>query len=277
VTNTVVLLGVASNRRGEPEARLALTERELRLGYQEKENSGLWLRLDTTDVERWSAAGPGWFDRKKLEEIGFDCGVPPADPSAELFYEKALPRRLYAVLEFDGDAWKSWIAGRERDLLNPKPGTSVSQTLEQRRKQLEAERTGHSRLFVVDAGTDPAALRRRYPERSRFAITAAVARLQLERSWDESTKTWKDAHLEGFVSEILPSEIHVPLDSRKVLDDVRQASFKTENPGGWMNYAGYEGYLQGPPRYRVVLSYGRRLEPWIDEVGPLAAPPAPGG
>ena len=277
LTNAVVLVGVAYNRRGEPEARLVLTERELRLGYEEKENTGLWLRLDASDADHWAAAGPGWFDQKKLEEIGFDCSVPPADPSAELFYEKALPRRLYAVLEFDGEAWKSWISRREQELLNPAPGTNVSQTLEQRQKQLEAERTGHSRLFVVDAGLDSVALRGRYADRSRYIVTGAVARLQLGRSWDESTKTWKGARLEGSVSEILPSEIHVPLDRRSVLDEVRQAQFKNENPIGWTDYGGYAAYLQGPPRYRVTLSYGRRLEPWIDDVQPLAASPATGG
>ena len=277
LTNAVVLVGVAYNRRGEPEARLTLTERELRLGYEEKENTGLWLRLDTADVERWSATGPGWFDQKKLEEVGFDCGAPPADPYADLFYEKALPRRMYAVLEFDGEAWKSWIARREQEILNPAPGTYVPQTLEQRQKQLEAERTGHSRLFVVDVGLDPVALRGRYPDRSRYIVTGAVARLQLERSWDESTKTWKDARLEGSVSEILPSEIHVPLDRRSVLDEVRRAQYKKENPIGWIDYGGYAAYLPGPPRYRVILSYGRRLEPWIDDVEALAAPAVPGG
>jgi len=277
LTNAVVLVGVAYNRRGEPEARLVLTERELRLGYEEKENTGLWLRLDASDADRWAATGPGWFDQKKLEEIGFDCAVPPADPSAELFYEKALPRHLYAVLEFDGEAWKSWISRRELELLNPAPGTSVSQTLEQRQKQLESERTGHSRLFVVDVGLDRVALRGRYADRSRYVVTGAVARLQLGRSWDETTKAWKGARLEGSVSEILPSEIHVPLDRRSVLDEVRQAQFKNENPIGWIDYGGYAAYLQGPPRYRVTLSYGRRLEPWIDDVQALATPPAPGG
>jgi hypothetical protein len=272
LTNAIVLVGVAYNRRGEPEARLVLTERELRLGYQEKENTGLWLRLETSDVEPWMAEGPGWFDQKKLEEIGFDCGVPPADPSAELFYEKALPRRVYAALEFDGNAWQSWIARREQELLHPPPGTSVSQTLVERKKQLESERVGHSRLFLVDVGRDPSGLRARHPDRSRFIVTGAIARLQLKRSWDENTKTWKNERLEGFVSEILPSEIHVPLDRRKVLDAVREARIGQGGQIDWMNYGGYAGYLQGPPRYQVTLSYGRRLEPWIDDVQPLAAP-----
>jgi uncharacterized protein DUF4824 len=274
LTNAVVLVGVAYNRQGEPEARVTLTERELRLGYQQKEDTGMWLRLDTTDAERWAAAGPGWFDQKRLEEIGFDCSLAPADKKAELFYEKALPRHVYAVLEFDGEAWKSWIARRERELLNPAPGTHVSLTFDQRKKLLEAERAGHSRLFVVDVGLDPAVLRSRYPDRSQIIVTGAVARLRLERSWDESTKTWKDERLEGFVSEILPSEVHVPLDRRQVLDDVKREQLKQENPNKWMDYGEYAAHLERPPRFEVTLTYGRRLESWIDDVQPLATPPA---
>jgi uncharacterized protein DUF4824 len=274
LTNAIVLVGATYNRRGEPEARLVLTERELRLGYQEKENTGLWLRLETSDVQPFMADGPGWFDEKKLEEVGFDCGLAPTAPSAELYYEKALPRHVYAVLEFDGDAWKSWIARREQEVLNPPSGTLVSpQTLEERKKQLEIERAGHSRLFLVDVGRDPSGLRARHPDRARFIVTGAIARLQLRRSWDEATKTWKDVRLEGFVPEILPSEIHVPLDRRKVLDAVREAQFKKEGPGSWMDYGGYNAYIQGAPRYQVTLSYGRRLEPWIDDVQPLAVKP----
>ncbi len=275
VTNAAVLLGVAYNRRGEPESRLVLTERELRIGYEEKENTGLSLRLDTSDVERWAAEGPGWFDQKRLEEIGFDCSVAPADLSATLFYGKALPLRRYAVLEFDGEAWTSWIARREQELLNPPPGIFQGQTLEQRRKLLEAERAGHSRLFVVDVGRDPVELRRRHPDRKRFIVTEAVVRLELEGTWVEGSQTRKDARLEGVVSEILTSEIHVPLARRKVFDEIRAQSRPAGQPG-LIDYAGYAGYLQRPPRYEVTLVYGRRLEPWIDDVQPLA-PPAPTG
>ncbi len=261
-------MGVANNRRGEPEARLVLTERELRLGHTEKENTGMWLRLDASDLERWGGAGPGWFDQKKLEEIGFDCRVAPSDPSAERFYGKALPKRRYVALELEGDAWKSFMARREEELLNPPPGGAyVSQTPEQRRKVLEDERAFRSRLFVVDVGRDPADLRRRHPDRSRFIVTEAVVRLQLDRTWDESTKSWKNTHLRGYVSEILTSEIHVPLGRRRVLDAIKDERARSE---------GSEAYLQGPPRYQVTLSYGRRLEPWIDDVRPLEAQAPPG-
>jgi len=269
-TNLVVLLGVGYNRSGEPEARLVLTERELRPGYVEKENTGLWLRLEATDVEPWKVSGPGWFDQKKLEGLGFDCSVPVEKESAELFYEKALPRHVFAVLELDGDAWRTYIAAREQDLLHPPPGRQESRSFEERQKSLEAERVGHSRLFVIDVGRDREELRRRYADREHFIVSGAVARLSLQRSWDDKTKTWKDARLEGYVSEILPSEIHVPLGMRKVLDDLR-AQAKPDGSAGWLDYSGYMTWLQGPPRYQVTLRYGRRLEPWIESIEALSA------
>jgi len=268
LTNVVVLLGVAYNRRGEPEARLVLTERELRPGYVEKENTELWLHLEATDVQPWGAEGPRWFDQKKLEEIGFDCSVPPADKSAEIVYEKALPRRVFAVLEFEGDAWKSYIARREQELLHPPPKSQSSRSLEDRQKELEAERRGHSRLFVVDVGRDREALRRRHADRSRYLVTAAVVRLNLRRSWDDETKAWKDVAPEGFVSEILPSQIHVPLGTRKVIDDLRAKS-APDAQSTWV--IGYSGIIEGPPRYEVTLRYGGRLEPWIEEIRALPA------
>ncbi len=274
VTNAVVLTGVALNRRGEPEARLTLTEREIRFGYQEKENTGLWLSLQTTYAEPWSSDGPSWFNDKKLREIGFDCSVPPADPGAELHYEKALPRSAFAVLEFDGDSWKAWIARREQELLHPPPDADQSETLAKRRKQLEEERVEHSRLFVIDVGRDASALRARYPDRSRHAVVGAITRLRLDRTWDEEAKTWKTPHLAGYVSEILCTEIHVPLDKRRVLDDIRVARAREAGRPERQDFEGYSPYHQGPPGFRVTLNYGRRFEPWIDDVQPLA-PPGP--
>ncbi len=267
-TNAVVLVGVARNRRGEPEARVLLTERELRIGADwDKENTGLWLELQTGGMAAdWRADGPGWFDRKKLQELGFDCGMDPSDEKAELFYAKALSKRRIAVLEYDGDAWKKWIAGREEELLHPKPDDPVTaETMEQRRQELEIERVGHSRLFVIDVGNDLSELRRRYPDRAHHILADALVRLNLQRSWDEQTKTVKEAYLEGYVSEVLVSSIHVPLEKRPVLDAIRR---EQQQPAGVTFRASYGmyGVLSTPPRYEVTLAYGRRLEPWIEEI-----------
>jgi len=265
-TNAVVLVGVARNRRGEPEARVRLTERELRIGADwEKENTGLWLELQTGGMG-WQADRPGWFDRKKLQELGFDVGIDPSDDKAELFYAKALPKRRIAVLEYDGDAWKKWIAGREEELLHPKPDDPVTaEMMEARRKELESDRVGHSRLFVIDAGNDLSALRRRYPDRAHYILSDALVRLNLQRPWDEQTNTHKDAYLEGYVSEILVSSIHVPLEKRPVLDAIRREQQQPADLKLGTSYNMY-GVPMVPPRYEVTLAYGRRFEPWIEEI-----------
>ena len=73
--NLATLAAVWVNRSGEPEAVLQLTERELSLPPREAENTALALQLEWVDTELLRP-GPGWFDKRKLEEIGFDCSVP---------------------------------------------------------------------------------------------------------------------------------------------------------------------------------------------------------
>lgn len=59
-------------RSGEPDAVVTLTERELHLWSHNKENSGVTLKLELQpDHNKWSETSP-WFDRKTLEEVGFD-------------------------------------------------------------------------------------------------------------------------------------------------------------------------------------------------------------
>jgi len=90
--NVAVLIGVARNRSGGPRALIELSERELPIPSVEEENTGLSLELRWDEPwPRRFEDGPGWFDRRKLEELGYDCGVDPADPAAEKHYQ-ATPR-----------------------------------------------------------------------------------------------------------------------------------------------------------------------------------------
>jgi len=280
VTNAVVLVGVASNRRGQPDSSLVLTERELRPGYIEKENSGMWLRLDWSDTDNGWNREQGWFDRRKLEEVGFDCRLSVADPSAELRYGKALPLQKYAVLEFEGEAWRRWLAGEEQALRDLEQqverGTQAPKALEERRKAFESERAGHSRLFVVDVGKDAAELRRRYPDRSRHIVAGAILRLQYRKIWNDKTRAFGEPFLAGTVSELLVSTIHVPLDQRTVLDGILREKVGSAQPDGWTPPAyAYGPFAAATPRYEVTLDYGRRLEPWIVRVRRLEAGQAP--
>ena len=52
----------------------------------------------------------------------------------------------------------------------------LSSQMEAARHQLKHEQGEASRLFIVDAGLDLAALRQRYPERQRYAIVKGRVR-----------------------------------------------------------------------------------------------------
>ncbi len=272
VTNAIVLAGVASNRRGAPDATLTLTERELPIGWVEKEDSGLSLRLDWNGLP-WNRE-TDWFDQAKLQSLGFDCRVPPDDHKAELFYEKALPLERYAVLEFEGDAYKAWLALEQKEIEEMRRKVALRQETEKALHASEAsfaeERVRRSRLDLVDVGRDAAELRRRYADRSRFIVAAATVRLSLMARRKTEDGKEHPASLRGDVSEILISAIHVPLGWRPLFDALRAEEERASRTKTPVEYGRPAPDRARPPRYEVTVQYGRRLEPWIAKVRRLS-------
>jgi uncharacterized protein DUF4824 len=280
LANAVVFLGVIQNRRGEPEAMLTLTERELPAAAGGQENSGLSLRLvwyppfAPGEGEDWWSGSLPWLDRERLQALGFDCSVPPTDPRAEIHYRRALPRVRYAALEFEGPPWQAWLDGErteiERLRRDVTAGQEAARTLEFRERRFAAAQVSRSRLTLVDLGSDPAALRRQHPDRRRTAIVPAVVRLRLERPWNARTRTPGEPRLRGDIQEILVSEINVPRSLRPPLDTLlrRDERARTMRGPGF----GAPGEPR-PPRYEATLFYGHRLEPWLIGVRPLAERP----
>jgi hypothetical protein len=133
----------ALNRSGEPEAVLVLTERELRLPARQTENTALTLRLvfEPPRQAREEPRAPGWFDRAKLESVGFDCRRPVTAANAA-YYRTRAPRSTFAALEH-------------------REGPSLD-----------------SHLVPVDVDNDPAALRLRHPDTRAVAIVEATVALQ---------------------------------------------------------------------------------------------------
>jgi len=262
-TNAVVLAGVAYNRSGEPEALVTLTERELPLAYTIEENSGVGVRVDWRQYRKWNPysedAGPAWFDQKKLETVGYESSRPVDDPSARLDYEKALPRKAFVVLEYEGEAWRTWIAEADRD--RARIATQIGRQeatlkdLEEAEQDLDHLRRMNSRLIAVDVGLDPAALRAQYPDRAKYIIAPAEVRLILVREQTDKRGVKRPAYLGGVISSILVDRIAVPTELRSALDPFRQDS--TLSPG------------PHEPRYRVTVKYGRRHEPWIEAIQPI--------
>lgn len=262
-TNAVVLAGVAYNQSGEPESLVTMTERELPLAYTVEENSGVELRLDWRQHRKWSSypgdPGSAWFNQKKLETLGYDCSRPISDPSARLEYEKALPRKAFAVLEYEGEAWRAWITEAEKEQARIAAQMARQEAsrkeLQEADQELDRLRRTNSRLIAVDVGLDPAALRRQYPDRGKYIIAPAEVRLIIVEDRKDEHGARQPTHLRGVISSILVNYITVPTELRNALDFVRQDRPPSSGPH--------------EPRYRVTVKYGRRHEPWIESIHPI--------
>jgi hypothetical protein len=258
--NAVALLGAAYNRSGEPESVLRLSERELRRPHQQwgfqRENSGLGLKLQwrvtTRRVEkddghyyaqfdRWG--DPVWLDRAKLAELGID--IPAAlDERGRRRYEKVTAKEVLLVLELEGEQYRAALARAHERAERLKARAAESKELRQRAeaaaRQLELERSAASRLFVIDAGLDLAALRGKYPDRARYAIVQG--RVQ-PRTGHAATATG----FAGYIQAITIDEINVPFGMRAAFDGVA-----TEH-----------GIEMPSLRFEATVAHGRRLEPWL--------------
>lgn len=284
LVNAAVLAGVVYNRSGEPDATVTLTERELPLasyyGYSDRENTGLSLRLDWSKNSAWfhgfyfgeprNNRQAEWFNKEKLEAIGFDCKLPLDAPGAEVHYRKMLPIKTYAVLEYEGSAWESWLADEQKALAETEAkaqaGSISPKQLKEAQAGFDREVRTHSRLFVIDAANDAAALRKQYGERGRYLILPATVRLQYYPSTRDKDTGQVPPRIEGIVSEILTDNIYVPKEHRAVLEkslrdrDSRQAMSSDFNP---------YGQRSNGPSYEVTLRVGKRAEPWIASVRAL--------
>ena len=264
--NGIVLAGALHNRSGEPDARVELTERELRLEGHSRENSAVSLKL-TLQRQHDDINGPfPWLERGKLEQLGFDCRTPPDGQDAGLRYDRALPRRVWLVLEYEGKAWQAWRSEAQRRLTElasrGRDTGDKRKAMDFEAKRLRWESLAGSRLFAIDAGNDPASLRQRYPDRTRCIITPALVRIQLLRAHDQEPH--RSARLAGYVERLLTDSIQVPRDRRGALTSLAA-------PRQEYSFSGQSEKVFAP-RYRVTLNYGKRHEPWVTAVQPL--PPA---
>lgn len=271
LTNAVALTGVWLNRGGEPESRLTLTERELSLpyrGYLHKENSGLALRLawrvanrDAVDDHYYAQSGGGtpvWLDATHMTELGFE--VPPAAPdeSARRRYTRQQPREALLVLELAGPAWQQAVERARANVARHEAAAAANADSKEfasraknARTALEREENANSRLFAIDIGRDLAALRAKYPDRGRYLIVKGTVRPQFATRDKQMQPT-------GYVTALAVDSINVPFEMRAAVETLRA------RPRG-ANPASDDG-----PRYEAVFAIGRRLEPWIETLAPLA-------
>jgi hypothetical protein len=275
LTNLVILAAAGWNRRGEPIAELSLTERELALpAAQQDDGTGLELSLVMTHqapgvvrrTARWKrhelpSVDYDWLDRAKLLELGFRIDLDPAHPDAVDHYSHSMARRVYLVVEYDGDSWNRWITGREEQVLQLRrevaEGTAEPGELADAEAVLAADRTMRSRLYPVDAGLDAGELRRRYGDRRRHAVVAGFLRPIVVRPDDG------EPVLSGKLLGLVVGRVHVSRSLRQPLEgflpeeswEEVDARERREAESGWPSPA--------PPRYGAVMAVGRRHEPWL--------------
>jgi len=219
VANGFALLHAERNRMGQSDASITLTERELSM-VRTDDDSGISLLLNFQDPNRtWyvetnrQEGWLNWLNREKLSTLGFDCSVDPSDPRARDYYERQVPRTGFVAVEYNGPAYKAAAL----------PGQSLSQ------------------LVAIDAATDSAQLRARYPDRHSILILPAVIRISFRPA--VPNKGWKD-QIEGLI-DYVPRSIHVPQPFSSKLRTFRVTNL---------------------PPYRVNLTFGSALDPWVTDV-----------
>lgn len=284
LTNVFVLVGVAYNRGGEPEAEITLTEREAPLSYEafrSEENTELALRLHwQSPAHRWHAfrvesrSEPDWFNQARLEAVGYDCSLPLSDASAEQYYDKLLPREAFVVLGYGGEAWTHWLEQWAQDKVmmakQVDKGKWSKNDLERFNEAYERLPKTGSRLLAVDVGSDPIQLRQRYPEHDQFVIVRAEVRLYLVREGKSASSERHSAYLRGEVTRLLIDDIHVPFELRTVLDTLSRAEAERH----WTPHVPFvRPDKVKEPRYEVTLRFGRRHEPWITAIRLLTTSP----
>ena len=263
LVNVIVLGGVSYNRSGE-DAVMTLTERELPVasGYAYQENSGLSLRINTYHRFYWTGKAGNydefrWLDSKKLESLGFSFDPRVTSGEKNDYYDRQLPRQTFAVVEFDGAAWTAWKKILEDELASlgqeGQDGKKTDKERESARHGIERELKAGSRLFIVDAGKDPALLRQQYTDRSRYLILPATARVSY---WGGYAYPEAKSSIRGHIS-LLIDEMNVSHHLHTLFD-------------GRQPQKGFNKYppitSEGDPRYEVSLRSGKRYEPWIENI-----------
>jgi Domain of unknown function (DUF4824) len=253
LTNAVALGGVATNRMGEPQGMLRLTERELATPYvwrDKTENSGLSLQLrwrvlpaQTPHGRRYNlyyeeGGRPEWLDTRKMVALGF---APPSPSEVQpdgrtSRYQRQLPRDAFVVLELDGPAVQESLRRAAEVVASAASGSESANA----QAELDRMQRFGSRLFIVDAGLDRDALRARYPDRAKVAIVRGRIRPIAGQA---------DADPGGIIDALSVDAINVPLQLRPVFDGLPARRY---------------GALREPgENFDATVVFGQRSEPWL--------------
>jgi hypothetical protein len=240
LTGVGSLLGAAAwNRGGEPQF-IELTERELELPWtweNGRDDDDAELRL----AFRWQLRSEPqdarvWLSDVTLRALGFGTAVPVGAPDAAQVYGRSLPRIAWIAFEYDGPAWR--LIEQRRAMAAP--------------ERYAADPAAESRLVPIDAGLDPAVLRRRHAARTTVVMPAIVhMRYAMDPAQGPSVWAW--------VPELVSNDVSVPYHLRERLRGVRQHGGRESSNAG--------GAAAAPmPRYDVRLGVGRLGAVWIEDL-----------
>ena len=253
--NGVILSRVAQNRAA-PDAELALSGREVASQSGLFEDSGRFVRLlhqyvcAADENQLWyNGLFHPWLDAGKLAELGYRNLDAPKEPPFPRYPDK----KVWVVLELDGPAYARYVAHYEAFharaaaalAAETEPGEARNRALanfEEAERYLRKAREEDSRLVLIDAGLDAAALRRHYPDRARYVILPGRVRLGISANrYAQGKITWRfDPRV-----TLEPNTVFVPLQFADAFAAIDRNKAKNA---------------------RLLLAVGARLEPWIKDL-----------
>ena len=249
LTNIVVLAGVAYNRSGEPLISIELTERELPImqSYNSREeNSGTmmslrWQILDPDEDIKYVSTTygtPAWLDDDKLIELGFDIAELNSDADKYQYKTGHFSRKAILVLEYQGESYQKALKLAEGNLES-----AYADELEDYENQLAQLKISRTHLYVVDAGQDRDLLIQKYADKGNYLLVRGEIGLR-----------WSGDIVYGRIRQLYLNQVHVPLPLSEQLISMDNGE----------TYSPYNNLT--PPRYKVRLNIGKRLEPWIKSI-----------
>ena len=259
LVNAIALAGVAWNRSEQADSRLQVSERELSHSYPywRQDNSGIALHL----IHRWPNSKPNDYSYDSLRQLSpeqmraLGCKVPrELNDESVRRYRRQLDRDGLLVLEFNGPLYQQQLQKAAEQLEKSRADLAAvpdnKQLIESHklaRETLQREQTSASRLFVIDAGSDLASLRARYPDRQRYAIVQGRFDAW---AWHDDGR-WQ---IGGSAQVPVAESINLPQRWHAVFAKLPR---RPDTPG--FPHSGGDRLLN------AELAFGQRLEPWVVE------------
>jgi hypothetical protein len=236
-----------------------VSERELSHSYPywRQDNSGIALHL----IHRWPNSKPNDYSYDSLRQLspeqmralGFKVPKELNDESVRR-YRRQLDRDGLLVLEFNGPLYQQQLQKAAEQLEKSRADLAAvpdnKQLIESHklaRETLQREQTSASRLFVIDAGSDLASLRARYPDRQRYAIVQGRFDAW---AWHDDGR-WQ---IGGSAQVPVSESINLPHRWHAVFAKLPR---RPDTPG--FPHSGGDRLLN------AELAFGQRLEPWVVE------------